>query len=151
MKRIFTIIIALGFIFKASASNADLFSYDLSEINTELSDLEVVENVIAQNQNSTIDEINRKIINNNLLNSSFDTNYKSSLMVRNAFTIDDMDWGAFGWGFCCWPVGLFVVATNNDKEQSQKKSYWIGCASSTVFSVITGLVGFFVFDSFYWY
>ena len=64
MKRIFTIIIALGFIFKASASNADLFSYDLSEINTELSDLEVVENVIAQNQNSTIDEINRKIINN---------------------------------------------------------------------------------------
>jgi hypothetical protein len=150
MKRIFTIIIALGFIFKASASNADLFSYDLSEINTELSDLEVVENVIAQNQNSTIDEINRKIINNNLLNSSFDTNYKSSLMVRNAFTIDDMDWGAFGWGFCCWPVGLFVVATNNDKEQSQKKSYWIGCGSAIVLDVIAFVV-LLVSDSYYYY
>ena len=140
MKKISTFIVALSFIFNASASNADLFSYDLSEINTELSDLEVVENVIAQNQNSTIDEINRKIINNNFLNSSFDTNYKSSLIARNAFTMDDMDWGAFAWGFCCWPVGLFVVATNKDKEQSQKKSYFIGCGSSTIVSIAGYLI-----------
>tara|TARA_B110000483_G_scaffold224284_1_gene282940 strand:- start:403 stop:855 length:453 start_codon:yes stop_codon:yes gene_type:complete len=150
MKRIFTVVLAFAFIFKASASNVDLFSYDLSEINTELSDLEVVENIIAQNQNSTIDEINRKIINNNLLNSSFDTNYKSSLMVRNAFTSDDMDWGAFAWGFCCWPVGLFVVATNNDKEQSQKKSYWIGCGSAIALDVIA-LVVALVLDYNYYY
>ncbi len=137
MKRISTLILALAFVFNASASNADLFSYDLSEINTELSDLEVVENVIAQNQNSTIEEVNRKIINNNFLNSSFDTNYKSSLMSRNAFTSDDMDWGAFAWGFCCWPVGFFVVVTNKDKEKAQKTSFFVGWLTGLIVQVIS--------------
>ena len=136
MKKISTFILALSFIFSASASNADLFSYDLSEINTELLDLEVVENVIAQNQNSTTDEINRKIINNNFLNSSFDTNYKSSLMSRNAFTIDDMDWGAFAWGLLCCPVGFFVVVTNKDKEKAQKTSFFVGWLTAVIVEVI---------------
>jgi hypothetical protein len=136
MKRISTLILALAFVFNASASNADLFSYDLSEINTELSDLEVVENVIAQNQNSTIEEVNRKIINNNFLNSSFDTNYKSSLMSRNAFTIDDMDWGAFAWGLLCCPVGFFVVVTNKDKEKAQKASFFVGWLTAVIVELI---------------
>ena len=137
MKRISTLVLALAFVFNASASNADLFSYDLSEINTELSDLEVVENVIAQNQNSTIEEVNRKIINNNFLNSSFDTNYKSSLMSRNAFTIDDMDWGAFAWGLLCCPVGFFVVVTNKDKEKAQKTSFFVGWLTGLIVQVIS--------------
>jgi len=136
MKRISTLVLALAFVFNASASNADLFSYDLSEINTELSDLEIVENVIAQNQNSTIEEVNRKIINNNFLNSSFDTNYKSSLMSRNAFTIDDMDWGAFAWGLLCCPVGFFVVVTNKDKEKAQKASFFVGWLTAIIVEVI---------------
>ena len=137
MKRISTLVLALAFVLNASASNADLFSYDLSEINTELSDLEVVENVIAQNQNSTIEEVNRKIINNNFLNSSFDTNYKSSLMSRNAFTIDDMDWGAFAWGLLCCPVGFFVVVTNKDKEKAQKTSFFVGWLTGLIVQVIS--------------
>lgn len=136
MKRISTLVLVLAFVLNASASNADLFSYDLSEINTELSDLEVVENVIAQNQNSTIEEVNRKIINNNFLNSSFDTNYKSSLMSRNAFTIDDMDWGAFAWGLLCCPVGFFVVVTNKDKEKAQKTSFFVGWLTAVIVEVI---------------
>ena len=53
MKKISTLLLAFAFIFNVSASNADLFSYDLSEINSELNDLELVENLIDQNQNST--------------------------------------------------------------------------------------------------
>ena len=140
MKRISTLILAFAFIFNASASNDDLFSYDLSEINTELSDLAVVENVITQNQNSTIDEINRKIINNNFLSSSFDTNYKSSLMARNAFTLDDMDWGAFAWGLLCCPVGFFVVVTNKDKEKAQKTSFFTGWLTAVIINSITYIV-----------
>ena len=142
MKKISTFILALSFIFSASASNADLFSYDLSEINTELLDLEVVENVIAQNQNSTTDEINRKIINNNFLNSSFDTNYKSSLIARNAFTMDDMDWGAYAWGLLCCPVGFFVVVTNKDKEKAQKTSFFAGWLTAVIINSITYVVAF---------
>jgi len=139
MKRISTLMFALAFMFNASASNADLFSYDLSEISTELSDLEVVENVITYNQNSTIEEINKKIINNNFLSSSFDTDYKSSLALR-AGLIDDMDPGAFAWGFCCWPVGFFVVVTNKDKESNQKKSYFVGLGISTVLGIISAVL-----------
>ena len=137
MKKISILVLALAFIVNARASNADLFSYDLSEINTELSDLEVVENVIIQNQNSTIYEINRKIINNNFLSSSFNTNYKSSLFARNAFTMEDVDWGAFAWGLLCCPVGFFVVVTNKDKEKSQKSSFFIGWATAVIVELIT--------------
>ena len=137
MKKISTLLLAFAFIFNVSASNADLFSYDLSEITTELSDLEVVENVIAQNQNSTVEEINSQIISNNFLSSSFETNYNSSLALR-AGLIDEMDWASFAWGFCCWPVGFFVVVTNKDKDSSQKKSYWVGLGTSLVLSLISG-------------
>ena len=115
---------AFAFIFNVSASNADLFSYDLSKITSELSDLEVVENIIDQNQNSTVEEINTQIIFN-FLSSSFETNYNSSLALR-AGLIDEMDWASFAWGFCCWPVGFFVVVTNKDKDSSQKNhTGWI--------------------------
>lgn len=136
MKKISTFLLAFAFIFNVSASNADLFSYDLSEITTELSDLEVVENVIAQNQNSTVEEINTQITNNNFLSSSFETNYNSSLALR-AGLMDDMDWGSFAWGFCCWPVGFFVVVTNKDKDQNQKKSFFVGWGTSVVLSIIS--------------
>ena len=137
MKKISTLLLAFAFIFNVSASNADLFSYDLSEITTELSDLEVVENVIAQNQNSTVEEINTQIIKNNFLSSSFETNYNSSLALR-AGLIDEMDWGSFAWGFLCCPIGFFVIITNKDKDSSQKKSFWIGTITSVILGAITG-------------
>ena len=139
MKKISTLLLAFALIFNVSASNADLFSYDLSEISTELSDLKVVEKVISQNQNSTIVDLNTQITNNKYLSSTFDTNYKSSLALR-AGLMDDMDWGSFAWGFCCWPIGFFVVITNKDKEQNQKKSYWVGLGTSAVLSIITQLL-----------
>ena len=53
------------------------------------------------------------------------------------FTIDDMDWGSFAWGFCCCPIGFFVVAINDDKTQEQKTSYWIGVIAGVVLDVIS--------------
>lgn len=55
----------------------------------------------------------------------------------SGFSLDDMDWGAFAWGFCCCPVGFFVVAVNGNKDNDQKLSYWIGFGVSTLISVIT--------------
>ena len=139
MKKISTLLLAFAFVFNVSASNADLFSYDLSEITNELNDLELVENIIDQNQNSTVEEINSQIIKNNFLSSSFETDYNSSLALR-AGLMDDMDWGSFAWGFCCWPVGFFVVVTNKDKEQNQKKSFFVGWGTSVVLSIISSVL-----------
>ena len=142
MKKISTLLLAFAIIFNVSASNADLFSYDLSEISTELSDLKVVENVLSLNQNSTIEEINTQIISNNFLSSSFDTKYKSSFISRNAFTIDEMDWGSFAWGLLCCPVGFFVVVTNKDKEHAQKTSFWVGWLTAVIINTVSYVVGF---------
>ena len=137
MKKISTLLLAFAFIFNVSASNADLFSYDLTDINNELNDLEIVENLIDQNQNSTVEEINTQIIKNNLLSSSFETNYNSSLALR-AGLIDEMDWASFAWGFLCCPIGFFVIITNKDKDSSQKKSFWIGTITGVILGAITG-------------
>lgn len=137
MKKISTLLMAFAFIFNVSASNADLFSYDLTDINNELNDLEIVENLIDQNQNSTVEEINTQIIKNNLLSSSFETNYNSSLALR-AGLIDEMDWASFAWGFLCCPIGFFVIITNKDKDSSQKKSFWIGTITGVILGAITG-------------
>lgn len=137
MKKISTLLLAFAFIFNVSASNADLFSYDLTDINNELNDLEIVENLIDQNQNSTVEEINTQIIKNNLLSSSFETNYNSSLALK-AGLIDEMDWASFAWGFLCCPIGFFVIITNKDKDSSQKKSFWIGTITGVILGAITG-------------
>jgi hypothetical protein len=53
------------------------------------------------------------------------------------FSLDDMDWASFAWGFCCCPVGFFVVAINKNKDKDQKVSYWIGYGVSALLSIIS--------------
>lgn len=60
-------------------------------------------------------------------------------LQQSAFGLDDMEWGPFAWGFCCWPVGFFVVAINSNKSKNEKLSFWIGTCVSVVFSGISGL------------
>ena len=60
-------------------------------------------------------------------------------LQQSAFGLDDMEWGPFAWGFCCWPVGFFVVAINSNKSKNEKLSFWIGTAVSVVFSAIGSL------------
>ena len=46
------------------------------------------------------------------------------------------DFEGFAWGFCCCPIGFFVIAINDNKDQDQKVSYWIGVISNTVLSAL---------------
>lgn len=60
-------------------------------------------------------------------------------LQQSAFGFDDMEWGPFAWGFCCWPVGFFVVAINSNKSKNEKLSFWIGMGVSAVLSAIGSL------------
>jgi hypothetical protein len=60
----------------------------------------------------------------------------------SAFSLDSMDWKSFAWGFCCCPVGFFVVVLNDDKDSDQKLSYWIGVAVNVVLSAISNGVAY---------
>jgi hypothetical protein len=64
----------------------------------------------------------------------------SSHPMSPNFSINEMDWGAFAWGFCCWPIGFFVVVTNKNKEPNSKLSYWIGLGTSLVFSGVSAVI-----------
>jgi hypothetical protein len=57
---------------------------------------------------------------------------------QSAFGLGEMEWGSFAWGFCCWPVGFFVVAINSNKSQNEKISFWIGMGVSVVLTAISG-------------
>lgn len=60
-------------------------------------------------------------------------------LQQASWSIDDMDWGSFAWGFCCFPIGFFVVAINSNKSNDQKLSFWIGTGVGVVFSAISYL------------
>ena len=67
-------------------------------------------------------------------------NLALSAPLGTNFSIEDMDWGAFAWGFCCCPIGFFVVAVNSNKDSNQKLSFWIGWGVSVVLSTISSAI-----------
>ncbi|MFY0685927.1 MAG: hypothetical protein JXQ90_02115 [Cyclobacteriaceae bacterium] len=65
-------------------------------------------------------------------------NTSNSIASVQAFSMDNMDWASFAWGFFCCPIGFFVVAINKDKSSDQKTSFWIGAVVSSVLGTISG-------------
>lgn len=118
------------FVSSSYATNADLFELNEEKINTEFAELNELETYVSMNENVTIHSIyseNAGIVDG--LNLSYGP---EGMMARNGFTLDDMEWGSFAWGFCCWPIGLFTVLLNDDKGSNHKISYFIGIGTSFV-------------------
>jgi len=113
----------IGMQTNVKAENATDFSFDETEFHQEMSALTEVEQ-IAKSQGLTYHSL-----------QSHDK-YASLLtemgMTQASFGFEDIDWGSFAWGFCCWPVGFFVVAINKNKDSDQKLSFWIGVITSAV-------------------
>jgi len=114
------------------AINADLFQIDDQAIQTELSELTQLESLVAENPALTFNEISSSL--------DFELESNSYALMASKFTLDDMEWGPFLWGFLCCPVGLFVVVTNDSSTKDEKTSYWIGVATSVVLSGITNAI-----------
>jgi len=108
----------------------DLFKLDEKSLNVEFAELNKLENYVISNQGITLNELFK---NNNVLTCFLNKESTSSPTPMDVmFTIDDMDWGAFAWGFCCCPCGFFTVAISDEKDNNQKLSYWIGVITSTL-------------------
>lgn len=112
-----------------SSNHAQYFSYDkdaVEEVFSELTNLE--EKVLHLSQQKEVFCFSSADIAG--LSNSFG-------IASPMFSISDMDWGGFAWGFCCCPVGLFTVVLNDGKSQQAKTSFWIGLG--TRFLVNIGL------------
>lgn len=140
MKKLF--IASLMFVFAATGTT---YALELNSFN--------VEDEFATAEFAGLDELDatvkaadletltyQEIVAKSELNNTFSLKEGISSSAAAGFAFEDMDWAAFAWGFCCCPVGLFVVALNKDKEQEQKMSYWIGVGTNVVLSTISSIV-----------
>ncbi|MDQ3192435.1 MAG: hypothetical protein M3Q58_12650 [Bacteroidota bacterium] len=133
MKKITFIITLLifSFSFQINASN-NLFDLDYDLVNSELADLTELENYLTQNGVVSLSELTTS--NNLILNKVNISNDLSLLSPSGmAFSLEDMEWGSFIWGFCCWPIGLFTVVLNDNKDTNHKISYLIGVGTAFLF------------------
>ena len=119
------------------AGNSSLFSYDKSELETEFAEIQLLEDMVLSNHDLTINDFQNMEIAW-LDNVDLEV-MKSTSPVNAMFSIDDMDWGAFAWGFCCCPVGFFVVAIDDSASQDSKTSYWVGVIVNAVLSAVSTL------------
>lgn len=132
MKKIL-FIFSLSFIaFSLSAATSEDFKMDEYELNNSMVQLDELEAEINAT-NSTYDEL-LGTSSSNLLNGVY------AGPAGPDFSFSDMDWGSFAWGFCCWPVGFFVVGINGKKEQNQKTSFWIGMGVGLVWNLVGSAV-----------
>jgi len=111
-----------------AASYSAVFLLDEQALDEEFAQLNVLESYVLSHEGVTASAIGTE-----LPASLVPAGFQATNGISNVnFSVDDMDWGSFAWGFCCWPVGLFVVVLNKNKDSDQKLSYFIG--------IVTGLV-----------
>jgi hypothetical protein len=130
MKRLFLLSLAFLAVNLTFAGNADLFRVDEQELNTEFADLSALENFVQSNNFISL----HAIVDGNLYDVSA---INISTMAASSQSSFAFQWEGFLWGFLCCPVGLFVIALNENKDKDQKLSYWVGVAAATVLSAIT--------------
>lgn len=117
----------------AQASNTDLFQLDEAAMEAQLHELNEVDKILQRNEGFTIEDIQKQDV---LAGITLDVNG----MAAPQFGISDMDWGAFAWGFCCWPIGLFTVILNDNKDSDSKISYLIGVGTGVVLGAISYVI-----------
>lgn len=109
------------------AGNANLFNYDQEKINHEMISLDKLENYILSQGHAD---------NDVLVASNIDLTTNALNPAGLAFGIEDVEWGSFAWGFCCWPVGIFTVILNDEKDKNHKISYFAGIITSAIIGAI---------------
>lgn len=113
----------------ATVSGND-FSFDEAAFAIEMEELTALEQEVQMN-NFTLTDLRAQ--------DALNTKFAGLDLGQSAFGIDDMDWGSFAWGFCCWPIGFFVVAISSNKTNDQKLSFWIGMITSVVVGGISSI------------
>ncbi len=134
MKKIYVVITFAIFLFTGQimANSANLFDYDAQALENEFTELSELENYVTENAGVTLTDI--QTTQTNLL-TNLNLNVESPF--KPMFTIDDMDWGAFAWGFCCGACGVLIVYLQKDKRTNERMvSSLIGWGISVIVGVI---------------
>ncbi len=122
-------------LFYASATTENPHNLNKGQFEKDFQELKQLEAHVKGNASTTY----REVKNNNpeLLEGINIAKSSNAKAMATGFSFSDIEWGPFAWGFCCAPVGFFVVAINDDKSKNEKISFWIGAGVSAVFSLIS--------------
>ena len=131
MKKIISIVLLFCFVTSFSSS----YVYDAQSLNNEFVDLDKVEEqYFAHKQNGTTQEYKLEFEEGPIVSAD---PFGASQINEFYF-----DFEGFAWGFCCCPIGFFVIAINDNKDEDQKKSFWIGVVASAALSALGSLLSF---------
>jgi hypothetical protein len=128
-KPLFLLVVALFVSTFSFAGNSSFFTDDLNAIESEFASLSNLEQQVITNPALTF----AQAMESNLVSNDFKLLNGADAVANNLV----FEWEGFLWGFLCCPIGLFVVALNDNKTPDNKTSYWIGVAAGTVLSLLT--------------
>jgi hypothetical protein len=124
----------------ATASNSGLFTYDADQVNSEMAELQAIENYVSVNQGITLTNLqaeNNALVNNmNFVTGEFGG--MSTLSGEAAFGIP-----SFLWGCVFGVVGIAVVYFVTEDSEETKKAFFgciVGSLSYFVFYVLWSLI-----------
>lgn len=146
MKKIIYVFSLLVFPFLGVSSAAD-FSYDKTDLSEKFSYINEISDFVDQS-GVTYSELS----SNPLFTGNIELT--NSINVKPNLKFGELDWGAFAWGFCCFPVGIFAVLINDKKDIKSKESFLAGWGASMIASSLAygGLYAYVIFSSgFYYY
>ncbi|NOZ47681.1 MAG: hypothetical protein GXO79_13005 [Chlorobi bacterium] len=123
------IVFMVSFSINNYAGNADLFKYNDKAINEHFSDLTQLESYV----NDTHYSLNELKNSNPSLLISFQLSNLNVLQPLTTYQLSGFDLGAFAWGFCCWPVGIFTILLDDDEPKSARISYFMGVGAAILF------------------
>ncbi|GAB4404473.1 MAG: hypothetical protein OHK0039_04660 [Bacteroidia bacterium] len=127
----------------APTATASLFAIDEAALEDDFASLDELEQYLLTNGTISYSDLQQSQAP--LLASMGLDNLEGDSPLAPAFSIDEMVWIAFVWGFLCCPIGFFVVAINKNKDSNSKISFWVGWAVGVVLGGISNAI-FFAFN-----
>ncbi len=123
MKTILLLVLSLLY-FNITALSNDLFVIDENELQNEFAELTTLETQILQTPEMAVEDVQL----------SLNTQSPMYIIATQKDGLSNFDRGSFAWGFCCCPVGIFVVLSKDDDERHKNAElhFVAGAVASTV-------------------
>ena len=126
-----TVLITICLAFSIACVNASEFFYNKKELTEQMSSLNSLEEDVMEGRISASTKRLSPIMEEGIALSS----------THPSSVIDTMDWGAFAWGFCCCPIGFFVLhIPSGDAEEGVKQGFWVGVVVATILNIVSTAV-----------
>lgn len=126
MKRILTTLTLIAFAFCASASDADLFTYDQEALDQEFTELSTLESFVSSNADVSLSDL---LAEDNEVLAGLDISAETASGLAMGMLEPPLGIPSFLWGCILGPIGIVLVYVISEDEDETKKALY-GCLAS---------------------